>query len=116
MKFIKKKAEDDNVKNVHFLVRREDISTILSIFDIIVSASLREGLLVNIIEVLVAGKPVVVLNCGGMNDLIENEQNGFIINNNNSKSFIDCISLLENNKKMYDTISKITFLKLANIV
>lgn len=101
-----KKVEDDNVKNVHFLGRREDIPTILSISDIIVSASLREGLPVNIIEAFAAGKPVVVLNCRGMNDLIENEQNGFIINNNNSKSFVDCISLLENNKKMYDTICK----------
>ena len=101
-----KKVGDDNVKNVHFLGRREDIPTILSISDIIVSASLREGLPVNIIEAFAAGKPVVVLNCRGMNDLIENEQNGFIISNNNSKSFIDCISLLENNKKMYDTICK----------
>lgn len=101
-----KKVEDDNVENVHFLGRRDDIPTILSISDIIVSASLREGLPVNIIEAFAAGKPVVVLNCRGMNDLIENEQNGFIINNNNSKSFIDCISLLENDKKMYDTICK----------
>lgn len=65
--------------NVHFLGKREDIPQILAITDIVVSASLREGLPVNIMEAFAAGKPVVALKCRGMEDLIENNKTGFII-------------------------------------
>ena len=68
-------------KYVHFLGRREDIPEILSITNIVVSASLREGLPVNIIESFSAGKPVIALECRGMKDLIINNKNGFICNN-----------------------------------
>lgn len=74
-------------KYVHFLGRREDVPEILSITSIVVSASLREGLPVNIIESFAAGKPVVALNCRGMKDLVSNGINGFIIENNNVEDF-----------------------------
>ena len=82
--------------NIHFLGKRDDIPNILSISDIVVSASLREGLPVNVIEAFSAGKPVVALNCRGMSDLIENGKNGFICNN--IYEFKNAIYNLKNNK------------------
>ena len=77
-KNVKKKHLENNV---HFLGKREDIPQILAITDIVVSASLREGLPVNVMEAFAAGKPVVALKCRGMEDLIKNNETGFIINN-----------------------------------
>lgn len=67
--------------NIHFLGRRNDIPELLSISNIIVSASLREGLPVNIIEAIATGKPVVAYKCRGVIDLIEQGKNGYIVDN-----------------------------------
>ena len=83
-------------RNISFLGRREDIPEILSISDIVVSASHREGLPVNIIEAFAAGKPVVALNCRGMKDLITSNSLGYIIDDANYIDFCNSI------KKIYD--------------
>ena len=64
---------------IHFLGKRDDIPQLLAISNIVVSASLREGLPVNVMEAFSAGIPVISLNCRGMSDLVENNKNGFII-------------------------------------
>ena len=81
--------------NIHFLGRREDISQLLSISDIVVSASLREGLPVNVMEAFAAGKPVVALNCRGMKDLIDDGKNGFIVYD--ESEFLERILYIKNN-------------------
>lgn len=91
--------------NIHFLGRRDDVPKILSITDIVVSASLREGLPVNVIEAFAAGKPVVALNCRGMKDLINDGINGFIIEKCDLDYFYNCISCLCIDKNLYNNIS-----------
>ena len=81
---------------IYFLGRREDIPKILSITDVVVSASKREGLPVNIIEAFASNKKVVALNCRGMSDLIINNDNGYICNN--EMEFINSIYNIKNNK------------------
>ena len=83
--------------NIHFLGRRDDIPNILAVSNVIVSASMREGLPVNVIEAFSASKPVVALNCRGMKDLIEDDINGFVVNNIND--FIEKIDFLYGNPK-----------------
>lgn len=77
--------------NVYFLGRREDVPKILSITNVVVSASLREGLPVNVIEAFASGKPVVALSCRGMIDLISDDSLGYIIEDNRLSSFINSI-------------------------
>jgi len=91
--------------NVHFLGRREDIPQILSISNVVLSASKREGLPVNIIEAFASGLPVVTLNCRGMDDLVENEKNGYLIYSNNNEHFLKCIQKLYLDKRIYDKMS-----------
>ena len=95
--------------NIHFLGYRKDIPSLLKISNISVSSSLREGLPVNVIEGFAAGLPVVALKCRGMNDLIENEKNGFIVLN--EEEFIDKIFLLKNNEEIYDEIKSNNLVK-----
>lgn len=89
-------------KCVHFLGRRENIPEILSITNIVISASLREGLPVNIIESFAAGKPVVVTECRGMSDLIIDGVNGYITYNTSSDKLNDFIG---NIMKIYNNIN-----------
>lgn len=99
--YYQKMVNEKNLsKNIHFLGRREDIPQILKISNIVVSASLREGLPVNVIEAFSAGKPVVALKCRGMKDLISTELNGCIIKKGNICDFKQkIISNYNNNEK-----------------
>ena len=89
--------------NIHFLGRREDIPNILAITSIVVSASLREGLPVNVLEAFAAGKPVVALNCRGMKDLIIEGVNGYILL---PSKFNKKIKELIDNKRKIKSISE----------
>ena len=89
--------------NVHFLGYRKDIPQLLSISDIAVSSSLREGLPVNVIESLTVGLPVIALNCRGMKDIIVNNENGYIVENENE--FIDKLNYLRKHPKKTEYMS-----------
>lgn len=58
---------------------RSDIKDILDISDLLVTASIREGLPVNVIEAMAMGKPVISVANRGVKDLLENGKNGFIV-------------------------------------
>lgn len=72
--------------NIHFLGKRNDIPQLLSITNVVLSASKREGLPVNVMEAFACGLPVIALNCRGMKDLVENGTNGYVIDSNSKDS------------------------------
>lgn len=80
-------------KNIHFLGYRNDIPQLLKMSDVAVSASKREGMPLNIMEAVCCNKPVIALNCRGINNLIKNNVNGIIISNTKQreKKFIENI-------------------------
>ncbi len=102
-------------KHVHFLGNRDDIPELLSITNVVVSASKREGLPVNVMEAFAAGNPVVALKCRGMEDLITDDSLGIIINNNDCFAF--CEAVLKYYKKDINArtfAKKIQFFSITN--
>jgi glycosyltransferase EpsD len=79
---------------VEFLGYRNDIEKFLSISDIAVASSIREGLPVNIMEAMSCGLPVITTNNRGHRELISNNFSGWIIENNDYKEFSRKIKLL----------------------
>ncbi|WP_457389614.1 glycosyltransferase family 4 protein [Vagococcus carniphilus] len=81
---LKKRIKELNIyDNVKILGYREDIPELIALSDILVSASKREGLPVNIIEGLASSKPIVASNCRGNKDLVINDYNGYLSEINN---------------------------------
>lgn len=78
-------------KNIHLLGFRKDIPNLLKISNIAISSSKQEGLPVNIMESMYLGLPIVATDCRGNRDLVKNEKNGYIINQGDSKTFIEKI-------------------------
>lgn len=74
-----------------------DVSSILSKADILVLASLWEGLPVSVIEAVAAGIPVVVTDTGGVRDILENYKNGIIIKSRNKKRLYEAVNSILNN-------------------
>ncbi len=60
------------------LVKREDIPRFISVMDIVVHTSLREGLARVLPQALAAGKPAVSFDIDGAGEVIKNGQTGFL--------------------------------------
>ena len=74
---------------VQFLGYRSDVDKLTMISDIAFSASLREGLPVNIIEAMACGIPVVASDNRGHRSLVRDKETGFIFSPKSEKEMID---------------------------
>lgn len=84
-------------KNIIFLGRRNDIQQILSITDIYVASSIREGLPINIMEAMYMELPIVATANRGHNELLNNGS-GYIVKS--EKELYDKILQLIDNKEL----------------
>jgi glycosyltransferase involved in cell wall biosynthesis len=66
-------------KNVTFAGERSDIPEILSLTDIFVLPSLREGLPLTILEAMACGKPVIATNVGGVPEVVKDGVSGTLV-------------------------------------
>lgn len=71
--------KEDLKENVILLGQRKDVAKLLSITDIYVASSIREGLPVNIMEAMCMGLPIIATDNRGHRELIKNEKNGYVI-------------------------------------
>ncbi|MER2125811.1 glycosyltransferase family 4 protein [Solibacillus sp.] len=76
---LKRIVSEMGLEDIHFLGFRRDVPKLLKITDILCLLSLREGLPKSIMEAMAEGIPCIVSNTRGLNDLIIDKKNGFII-------------------------------------
>ena len=83
---------------IHFLGYRHDVNRILSVCNLGASASLREGLGLNIIEEMASGLPIVASQNRGHRDIVTKES-GVLLQENTpedfAKAFLDLYKSLE---------------------
>lgn len=103
-KIIKQKGLQESIK---LLGNREDIGKLLSITDIYVASSLREGLPVNIMEAMYKKLPIVAIDNRGHRELIKNEETGFIVKDEDT--MIKKVIELINNKELREKIGMKAF-------
>lgn len=72
-------SELDLESKVKMLGFRKDIPGVCSASDVFVSASLREGLPVSVIEAMAAGLPIICTDIRGNRDLVTDRENGFLV-------------------------------------
>ncbi len=80
---------------IHFLGMRDDIESIhqLTNVGLLITAPC-EGLSNSVIEYMAAGKPVIASEGGGTDELVQNEQTGYLVENQNSKQVIEKLQSL----------------------
>ncbi len=95
--------------NVKLLGYRTDLEKFTNSCDLVVSASRREGLPLNIMEAMICGKAVIASNNRGHRELVKNGQTGVILNalepSNMSNAIIDLIAD-ENKRNVYEKTAK----------
>ncbi len=75
--------------NIQLLGYRKDIAKLMQLSDIGVSASLREGLPLNVLEELATGLPVLASSNRGHKDIVSSIELGYLYTTNNKKEFFD---------------------------
>lgn len=75
-------------KAVTMLGYREDVEKLMALSDVAVSSSRREGLPVNVMEAMASGLPLVVTDCRGNRELVRNDENGFVVAQDDSAAFV----------------------------
>lgn len=88
-------------KFINFIGYTNELSKYINISDIVISASYREGLPLNIMEGMLCEKPVIASNNRGHNELIQEGRNGFLFNPNDHKELKYHIINIFNNPKLY---------------
>lgn len=105
-KQIQELGMEDHAKLIGY---RTDLEIFVNLSDIAVSASLREGLGINLIEAMNCYKPVVGSVNRGHSEFIKNGINGFLAygatDEEISSSFAKSIIKLATNKKLYDKLA-----------
>ena len=102
---IKSKNLTDKVNLIGY---KADLENYVQMSDMVVSASIREGLGLNIIEAMATGKPVVASLNRGHKELIKSGENGFLFDLNNTAEFADRIFQIYNDKNLSRKFSKKT--------
>ena len=88
-----------------FLGYRTDVDLFEKINNICFSASLREGLPVNIIEGMACGKVCICSTNRGHNALIKDNVNGLLFSPKNPNQMISAILSVYNDKELYNRLA-----------
>lgn len=91
---------------VELLGFRTDITELMSLSDIAISTSKQEGLPVNVMEAMGVGLSLVVTDCRGNRDLVNNGLNGYVVQQDNVKAFSEKIEVLAQHKPLRDKFSQ----------
>lgn len=103
--FYRNKIEEYGLQNnIHMLGYRDDVPKLMKVSNLGISASQREGLGLNVIEAILSGIPVIAKENRGHKEIIEDNCNGYIINN--ESELINKVITLKKNEKLYNEIKE----------
>ena len=95
-------------KNIILMGYRKDVPKLLKITNLYVATSKREGLPLNIVEALSCEVPVIATNIRGHNELVHENENGYLIDLNNIDQLESTIKkcIQENSKQYYFNVEQ----------
>ena len=103
-KKLKKKVEDENIRDVIFTGSRTDVENIIPSCDILVLPSFSESFGLVLIEALACGKPIIGSDVGGISEII-NKDVGLLVNPNKISSIAKAIDTLVNDEDLRYVLS-----------
>lgn len=98
-KKLRKKVEDENIRDVIFTGSRNDVEEIIPSCDVLILPSFSESFGLVLIEALACGKPVIGSNVGGISEII-NDDVGLLINPNKISSIAKAVDNIVNDEKL----------------
>ncbi len=93
-------------ENVYFVGFQDNVQDWLGASDLMVSATLSEGLSNALIEATATGLPIVATNVGGNPEVVEHEFNGILVEKEDSFALSTAIETIVNEDRKYVEMSK----------
>ena len=108
MEMLRNRIESECINNVQLVGKKSkyEVSEFMKKVDLFLLTSLAEGTPTVILEAMARGLPVVTSNVGGIQKLIANRTNGFVVSSFLSIDFLDKIRILQKNHSLYNEIVK----------
>jgi glycosyltransferase involved in cell wall biosynthesis len=101
---IKNSVPPDASNKIIFLGKRSDVESIVNLFDVAVlltnSKVHGEGISNSIIEYMALSKPVIASRGGGTDEIVFDNQNGFLIDSGDSSQFLESVQKLIKSKEL----------------
>ena len=94
-KKLKKKVEEENIRDVIFTGARNDVENIIPSCDVLILPSFSESFGLVLIEALACGKPVIGSNVGGITEIITDDV-GLLVDPNKISSIARAIDKMIN--------------------
>ena len=104
--FLKKIHEEGLDNRVVFLGYRNDAQNIIKQIDATILTSYTEGLPLTPIESFAHGKPIIATNAGGTSEIVEDGDNGYLVQIGDSRALANKILDIFDNQDKYEQISK----------
>ena len=92
--------------SVSFHGKTDDVPTILAESKIFVLTSRSEGMSIAMIEAMIAGAVPVVADVGELGDLVDDAQNGCVVEPNRIESYVDCVLSLLHDRELWTRYSR----------
>ena len=101
-------GEFDLKKCVSFVgrVQNEKVPVYMAASDVFVLPSLSEGFPVVSLEAMASGLPIIATNVGGLPEVVQNGENGFLIEPRNSEEIAEKILLILRDNRLRERISR----------
>lgn len=98
---LKDRCKELKISNsVFFLGVRRNIPELLSIIDVCVLCSVKEGIPLALLEAMASEKPVVATNVGGNPEVVDDGRTGFLVPLNNTDELANAIIKILNDKEI----------------
>lgn len=102
-------------KNIDVLGRQNDVNKYINDSKVLLMTSKSEGLPMVVVESMALGVPVVVPNVGDINDLVENNVDGYVIDSREPKDYATSILKIINDSKRYNSFSSKSLQAIKNM-
>jgi len=92
--------------SILFLGFIDDAAEFLSNIDLFLSTSISEGLPLSAIQAMVAGRPLVATRCGGYEELVNDGENGLLVEIGNATAIAAALEVLATDSGLQATIAR----------
>jgi glycosyltransferase involved in cell wall biosynthesis/peptidoglycan/xylan/chitin deacetylase (PgdA/CDA1 family) len=98
--FLKSQIDEQYIENIRLLGKKSGVESYINALDICVLSTFTEGISNSILEYMALGKPVIATAGGGTNEIVIDQETGFLINRSNPGELAEKIEILLNDNEL----------------
>lgn len=102
-------AKEPYAPHVHFVGARKDIPELLSVMDVFVFPSIREGLGIALMEAMAAGVPIVASNIAPLSEVASHEETALLVAPRDPRALSHAVNRMLSDSRLCERLKKQAF-------